>query len=187
MTTTNARDPRYKLWAILILLLCAIAAILSSCAVIKHKSSKSSSIDSVSRKSSSLIDSSAGGLLSKTNSTEQSDWWRTTVQFPRDTNITNIYNYPQKPATIIYEGGKETKQTQTLDSGWFKNALSNMTLQVDSLSKRLEESNKDKKSKPSIWLYVAIVAGIWLAWKGIGLAWTWFTGKYHLLIPKNKV
>lgn len=177
-----------KLWVILLLILAFIMVVLfNSCAVVKHKSSKASQTDSVSRKSSSLTDSGTGGLLSKTNSTEQSDWWRTTVQYPRDTNITNIYNYPQKPATIIYEGGKETKQTQTLDSGWFKNALSNMTLQVDSLSKRLEESNKDKKSKPTIWLYVAIVAGILIAWKGIGLAWTWFTGKYSILIPKNKV
>ena len=176
-----------KFWVILLLILAFIVIVLfNSCAVVKHKSSKDSRTDSVSRKASSLTDSSAGGLLSKTNSTEQSDWWRTTVQFPRDTNITNIYNYPQKPATIIYEGGKETKQTQTLDSGWFKNALSNMSSQVDSLSKRLEESNKDKKSKSTIWLYVAIAAGILIAWKGIGFVWTWFTGKYHLLIPKNK-
>lgn len=170
-----------------------LLVILLSCNVIKGKRSTRASTDSISQKSASVVDTGSGGStrVSTKDSKETFDWSKLTIQYPpgqRDTNITNIYNYPQKPATVIYETGKATSEHHDRDSlnEWFKNALQSMQNSVDSLHREQATSEKDKKTTPSIWFYVAVFAAVLVCWKGLGFIWTWFTGKYHILLPKSK-
>lgn len=86
------------------------------------------------------------------NDKKESDWWREIVelqQSPRDCTVN--HNYNTYPTRIIREGGTEKQETnsQTYDSSW-KTA-------VDSLTKRIQESSKDKKTEgPSMWQWIGI-------------------------------
>lgn len=169
---------------ITIFMLAWLLVIMLSCNVIKAKRSTRATTDSVSRQTTAVVDTSQGGAVSKAVSRETFDWSKLTLQYPPgDTNITNIYNYPQRPATVIYETGKVTKEETRTDSTWFKNAISSLTASVDSLSRKLAEQTKDKETRPNIWLYAGIMIGILVIWKGIG----WVTSKYTFFIPKTKV
>lgn len=159
----------------------------SRCNVIKAKRSTKATVDSVSRKSASVVDTGSGGSRSASTSKETFDWSKLTIQYPPgDTNVTIINNYPQKPATVIYETGHGAKEETRTDSTWFRNALSAMQNSVDSLHMEISQRDKDKQTTPSIWFYVAVFAAVLVCWKGIGLCWTWLTGKYHILMPKSK-
>lgn len=157
-------QPNYGLLAMLACIMIIAIGVCTGCNVIKGKRSVRSNTDSVSRKVTQVIDTGSGGSTHKevSDTHEAFDWSRLTLQYPRDTNVTNIYNYPQRPGTVIYETGSSTKdsQTQTFDSSWFKNAFTAMQATIDSLSRQVAISSKDKETRPSIWLFVGIVAVI---------------------------
>jgi len=138
-----------------------LVVIMLSCNVIKGKRSTRATVDSVARKTTSVVDTGSGGATRKitTDSKSEFDWTKLTLQYPRDTNVTNIYNYPQKPATVIYETGRGSSEAHTIDSSseWFKNAITSLNSSVDSLSKRLQESEKNKETAPSIWFLIGVV------------------------------
>lgn len=155
--------------AIAILAIIALAVVFSGCEITKGKKSASFDQTGVSKKTASSTDSSAGGGIKKTesNSKEQYDWYRTIMQYLpgqyRDTNITNVYNYPQQPATIIYEGGKGTKEqnTNTFDSTWFKNALASAMASMDSLKSIVQTSEKNKQSETKgVGLVLVIIVAV---------------------------
>ena len=162
----------------------------SSCNVIKAKRSTKQTSDSVSIGTKTSIDTSFGGSTSKTktDSKETFDWSKLTIQYPRDTNVTNIYNYPQRPATVIYETGKATKdvQEQKSDSNWYKNFLIQMDEKYDARFSSIEETIKNKETKPNIWFYVIIGGCVLLAWEVIKYGWKWLTSKYTFFLPKTK-
>lgn len=171
-------------WLTLFMLACLVV-ILLSCNVIKGKRSTRATVDSVARKTVNVVDTGSGGTVSRGTSKETFDWSKLTIQYPPgDTNITNIYNYPQKPATVVYETGKGTKEETHTDSTWFKNALSAMQNSVDSLHRELAISQKDKETRPSVWLYAAIMAGVLIIWKGAGWCWKWVTARYNVFSKK---
>lgn len=166
---------------LLVFMLAWLLVILLSCNVIKAKRSTRATTDSVSRQTTAVVDTSQGGSVSKAVSKETFDWSKLTLQYPPgDTNITNIYNYPQRPATVIYETGKGTKEESRSDSTYWQNAFSLIQAQQDSLHRELLEMRKEKETRPSIWLFVAVVVGIMIVWKGIG----WVTSKYSLFVRK---
>ena len=166
---------------LLVFMLAWLLVILLSCNVIKAKRSTRATTDSVSRQTTAVVDTSQGGAVSKAVSKETFDWSKLTLQYPPgDTNITNIYNYPQRPATVIYETGKGTKEESRSDSTYWQNAFSLIQAQQDSLHRELLEMRKEKETRPSIWLFVAVVVGIMIVWKGIG----WVTSKYSLFVRK---
>lgn len=179
------KPPGRNLWVLILIGLLIMC--FSRCNVIKGKRSTRSSTDSISRKSASVVDTGSGGSVSHGTSKETFDWSKLTIQYPPgDTNVTIINNYPQKPATVIYETGHGAKEETRTDSSWFKNALASMQSSLDSLHREMATSEKDKQTTPSIWFYVAVFAAVLVCWKGLGFVWTWFTGKYHILLPKSK-
>lgn len=161
---------RLKLIGFFILLAAVICwLIMSSCSVTKAKRSLSASVDSVARKTTATVDTSSAGSVTKTDSksVENFDWYRMT-QLINDAK-------PGDPKVIVVEGGKGSKETQVqqVDSSWFKAAISSFNASVDSLSRRVEQTEKDKKTAPNIWtavivlglLYVVVEAGKWISSK----------------------
>lgn len=168
---------------ITIFMLVCLVIILLSCNVLKGKRSMTASVDSVSRHSTAVIDTGTGGQVSKNTTKSTDEWWRTTVQYPpRDTihNVTNVY-----PSTVVYEGGKGTKEVQQVDSSWFHNAMSLLQASQDSVSRLMREQTKDKETRPSVWLFVGILVAVLVCWKLLGTGWKWLTAKYHIFTPKT--
>lgn len=150
-----------------------------SCEITKKLKRNSSDSTAVSKLTTSLIDTSGGGSVSKTTmvSKEDFDWWRTTMQYKGDTSVTNVY-----PSTIIYEGGKGSKQSETneVDSSWFKNALAIIQAQSDSISVIKESFEKNKQSETKgvgLVMVILICAGFWVVSKLFGL----ITSKYSIV------
>jgi len=176
------KPPVWKLILIVAALLSFIVFCLSSCEVLKKSSSSSAENTSLQKQTTATTDSSTGGALKKQNSItkEDYDWFKTTLQFAapaKDTNITNIYNYtqPGQPATIIYEGGKGSRQTEqtTIDSTWFKNALSQMQQQLDSTNTKLSAAQSQKHTETKgvgLITVLLIVGGGLLAYRLLGFA-----------------
>lgn len=172
---------------LLVFMLAWLLVILLSCNVIKGKRSTRSQTDSVSRQTTATVDTSQGGSVSKDVSRETFDWSKLTLQYPPgDTNITNIYNYPQRPATVIYETGKGTKEESRTDSAWFHNFLTKMDERYDARFTMLEESIKNKETKPNIWFYVIFGAIILAAQGVLKLAWGWIKPRIPLFNNKSK-
>lgn len=178
-----------KFWAAVITFLIVFFALCMlmltpGCKVLRNIEKKSSDSTSVSKTTTVAVDTTKGGAVKKTNIKEENEWWKKTEIFgQRDTNTTvnNIY-----PSTIIYEGGKGSKEVNTFDSNWFKNALSLMQASIDSTNKKNEEYLKNSKTESKglgVWLIVICFAVYWLLTTGIG----WLTSKYTFFIPKNKM
>jgi len=55
---------------------------------------------------------------------------------------------------------------------------------VDSLHRELSTSQKDKETRPSMWLYAAIMVGVLIIWKGAGWCWKWVTTRYNVFSKK---
>lgn len=166
-----------------ILGLVAIILLMISCQVLKSKKSISSDSTSVKKEVLAITDTSKGGSV-KTNTTkEEFDWYKMTQLF--DQNKAKPGDTKVYPSTVIYEGGKGSKESTTIDSSWFKNALAIMQAKVDSTNKKYEEDQKNKSSESKglgLWL-IAICFGVyWLLTKGI----SFLTSKYTFFIPKNK-
>lgn len=148
-------------WIIILILF------LSGCELtkqIKHSTSDSTSLN---KSTVNAVDTSKGGSVKTTNTTtkEDFDWYKITQLFSqnKDTSINNTNVYP---STVIYEGGKGTKEqvSNTIDSSWFKNQLSFMTLTIDSLNKKIETYSKDKHSETKgvglIMVIIIVVCGM---------------------------
>lgn len=179
------KDPKGQPPTILFILvligILIVAWVMLSCNVIKAKRSTRATTDSVSSRKTAAVDTSSGGSVSRGTSKETFDWSKLTLQYPPgDTNITNIYNYPQRPATVIYETGKGSKEESRSDSAYWQNAFSLMQSQQDSLHRELVEMRKDKETRPSIWLFVGIVAAGLVLYGVV----SGFLKKYHLFVKK---
>jgi hypothetical protein len=133
----------------------ALCLMLHSCEILKTQKSVDQESSALSKKNSGLIDTSSAGAVKKneTNSKENYDWFRMIQQFPQqkgDSSVTNVYNYPQ-PATVIYEGGTGTREqtSTTIDSTWFKNAITSFSSTIDSLTNKIAvmESSKQSETK----------------------------------------
>jgi len=117
--------------------------LLSGCKVMRDIEKKSGDTTSVSKISTALVDTGNGGNVKKSNTKEEYDWWKKTETYqPPAPGVTNVY-----PSTVVYEGGKGIKETNTFDSGWFKNALSLMQNKYDSLNAKTEEYRKQSETK----------------------------------------
>lgn len=136
--------------AVFILLFALLCFLLLGCKVLKKSSYKNSDSTSLSKNFSKDKIDSTGGSVSKNNSIskELSDWWKTTVVFPKDTSINNFYSYP---STVIMEGGKNQKEVESnnTDSSWFFKAIENMQSKIDSLSVSKSQGDSSKKSDVS--------------------------------------
>lgn len=172
------KDRHYYISRALFLLLSIIMALVvilfaSGCEVLKGKKHTVSDSTSVKKQEVVINDSTRSGSVKKeeTNSHEENEWFRLTMQYLQahpggDTSITNNNYYPQ-PATIIYEGGKGKKDehTTTTDSSFYLNIMRFIAASNDSLSRRIDIMDKNKKSETKMFqlLPLALVlAGLYL-------------------------
>ncbi len=166
------------IFVIAFLLLCFL---LLSCEIIKGKKSSKSDVSSLRKESVHLIDSSEGGSSRKTDTKvkEEFDWYKMTQLFnnaqkPGDTKV--------YPSTVIYEGGKGTKETQvnSIDSNWFKNAMSLLQAKLDSANAKIEQSEKNKHSESKgvglIMVIIIVIIGL-IVYKVAG----YYFGKFKIL------
>lgn len=175
-----------KFWIKVILFITAFFTacyFLLGCSVIKGKRSTSSDSTGVKKEILAVSDTSKGGSI-KTNTTkEEFDWYKMTQLFDakqKTPGDTKVY-----PTAVIYEGGKGSKESTTVDSTWFKNAMSLMQAKLDSTNAKFQETEKNKESESKglgVWLILICLAGYWILTKGIGF----LTSKYTFFIPKNK-
>lgn len=129
--------------------LLACMLLLSGCEVLKGKKSFTQDSVSVKKQQSAVIDTGNGGsVIKQQNSTKEAfDWYRMTQLFDSNKQLpgeTKVY-----PSTVIYEGGKGTKEqnSSTIDSSWFKNALQMYASSVDSLNNKIATMEKNKQSE----------------------------------------
>lgn len=155
--------PRRKPDYLLLFMLLWLAVILLSCNVLKSKRSRSEQVDSVSRRTAAVVDTGSGGNVSRGTSSERAEWERAIYQYPRDTSVVNLH-----PTTVIYERGASVREETRTDSTWFKNALSSLSVAVDSLSRRMAEQSKAKETTTNpVYLMLMCLAGYWILTTGI--------------------
>lgn len=173
---------KWILFLAFVLAFLSLCFLLLSCEVIKGKKTIASDSTTVKKETVAVVDTSKGGSV-KTNTTKEAfDWYKMTQLFDQNkqpAGDTKVY-----PSTVIYEGGKGTKESTTIDSTWFKNALSLLQAKIDSANAKYESSEKNKQVESKglgVWLLVICFAAYWVLTKGI----SWFTGKYTFFIPKK--
>ena len=138
MTKSN-----WKLVITFIILFSLLAWAMLSCKLIKDVQRSSVDTTSVKKINTAAVDTGTGGATKRSMTKEEFDWWKKTETYqPAAPGVTNVY-----PSTVVYEGGKGTKETNTFDSAWFKNALSLMQSQYDSLNTKTEEYRKQSETK----------------------------------------
>ncbi|MEO0312289.1 MAG: hypothetical protein RIQ89_1946 [Bacteroidota bacterium] len=140
------------LWLLMALLIAWLVSLFTGCEVLKQKKSAKADSTSVKKQSTSIIDSNnAGSVSTAENKTkEESEWWRVIKQFAKpDTNVTNNYYHQGQPATIIYEGGRGTKEeaSKQTDSTWRNQFLSMVADALDSMNHKIESIDKGKHSQ----------------------------------------
>lgn len=168
----------FFLWIALFILICFV---FTSCSVLQKSGKKYEAEGNVKKEQVSLQDSSKSGGIKKSNiiTKEDADWWKTTLQFPKDTSkatVNNIY-----PSTIIYEGGKSAKETNqnNFDSNWIKNAISSLNEKIDSTYKSKGQETSSKKTETKLgWLEIGLAFLIYtVLTKGIG----YFTSNFKII------
>lgn len=157
-------------WILLFMLACLVV-ILASCELFKKTTKQETQDMAASSKTASGLDTSKSGSVTKTttNVKENDEWWRETWKFPIDTghDVTNVY-----PSTIIYEGGKGTKETNTqqIDSNWLKAYIAFAMSQKDTTHASASSKEVEKQSETKglgIWMFVICFAGYWLLTTGL--------------------
>ena len=124
---------------------------MAGCEVFKFR--KQSKEDSAAVKKATIIstDSTNGGSVKKEtiNVKEFFDWWKVTQQFQPKSGDTTINNFYPQPATIIYEGGRGTREESksSIDSNYYTNIMKMMMATFDSTNRRLDTIEKTKHSE----------------------------------------
>lgn len=156
-------------WIIIFMLACIVVIFMTSCEMFKHTTKHEASSGSSSVMTASGIDTSQEGSVTKTNSNikESNQWQRETWQFPRDTNVTNIY-----PTTYIRETGSGSKETntQTVDSNWLKAYIAFALSQKDTTHAEATTNETTKESETKglgVWLLVVCFGAYWLLTKAL--------------------
>jgi hypothetical protein len=141
----------YAIGVLLVLGGLILFSLLTGCEVMKGKKSIQSDSTVVAK-----IDS---GSVVKAESESKTDWewFRQTLQFPRDTNVTITNNYPARPEVVIIEGGKGSNLTTIIqtDSTW-KQAFDSLSAKVNTTEK-VKEVKPDWKFAFMFWAVVALL------------------------------
>jgi len=146
-----------------------LAFLASGCEVSKKFKENKSDTASV-KKSAMAVENSGNGSTVRTEDNrthEETDWFRLTMKYLTEKNNgdTTINNFITQPATVIYEGGKSTRNEdiKRVDSGWYQNTMKVMAMAVDSISRKVEDYEKNKSSKTKgLGLFVTFLIGIGL-------------------------
>jgi hypothetical protein len=158
---------KWKLvWGLLALLMALVIVLFcTGCNfdMFKTKAERRSDSTAVSVQRHGSSDSTAAVTTSRedTRKKEDVEWWRIIQQFQpgRDTTINNFYT---QPATIIYEGGKGSKEetTSRFDSSAFVQLNLFWKDRFDSLQVRIEDIQKRKESSGGIGLTTLLLVAL---------------------------
>ena len=186
-----------RLWALLLIvfLLVMVVAFSSGCEVLKHKRTTHQDSTVVAKKELATEVVNTGGSVRRDSSeaNERYEWLRVIQQFAQrpvatgDSVTNNYYNtYPQ-PATIIYETGKgeRNEKSGSYDSTFYNNIMRMVAMSLDSLSRKMDQVEKNKKSETKgvgLVTVALIVAGVVLLLKGAGWGLSNFT-----IVKKSRV
>lgn len=190
MTKAFKNNPR--LWALLLIvfLLLMVVAFSSGCEVLKHKRTTHQDSMVVAKKELATEVVNSGGAVRRdsTEAKERYEWLRIIQQFAQrpvatgDSVTNNYYNtYPQ-PATIIYETGKgeRSEKSGSYDSTFYNNIMRMVAMSFDSLSRKMDQAEKDKQEGTKglgIVTVVLIAAGVVVLLKGAG----WGLSKFKIV------
>lgn len=125
----------------------------AGCEILKGKHHTTSDSITVKKQTVTGQDSTQSGSVKKEESQvhEETEWFKLTMQYlqAHPGGDTTINNYYPQPATVIYEGGKGKKdeQTKSTDSSFYINIMRFIAASNDSLSRRLDVMEKNKKSE----------------------------------------
>ena len=177
-------------WFVVLAILMAlvIALFTGGCEVFKFRKEDNKDTTSVNKGIIASSDTSSKGSVKTEEGKvkETADWWRVIQQFPRDTNITNNNYYPQ-PATVIYEGGNATKESEykNTDSSWQVDMRNFMLQWSDSMNAKIERIEKTKHSETKgigTTIIMLVIVGLFVLSKGYNL---WKSN--YQIIKKQKV
>jgi hypothetical protein len=165
-----------KMWWLWAFLAAAIGTVVlfmaSGCEILKNKKTLASDSASFNRKIAAKSDSVHSGQVSTSESTSKAafEWWKTTIQYPRDTTINNFYN---PPATVIYEGGKGTKEESSFskDSIFYNQLIKQFQDSLSAMSKKIETTEKSKQSETKgvgLLMFILIALGVCVVTNGAG-------------------
>lgn len=167
--------------AILVLLL--LSLINMNCSIEKFFSRQRNDSTSVVKSASEKKDSTAAGIVSTTNTDREETykWWRMIIEnMPKkDTNLTVNNIYPA-PARVIYEGGsgRIDEQTTSKDSMWYLQLAILIKASSDSMSRRIENIESQKKSETKgfgLWSLIMVAGGAIIFFKLLSYAGSNFT------------
>ena len=150
-----------------VLLIWLIFFPITGCEVFKFLRQNSSDSTAVKKTAVTNSDSTAGGSVKKetSNSKEESEWWRIIQQYQPKGGDTTINNFYPQPATIIYEGGKGSREEikNTTDSSWYSNIMKMMADTFDSTNRRLDTIERSKHSETKgLGLVTIVLIGVGL-------------------------
>lgn len=158
------------LWLALLGLIIVVTMLFSSCKILHTKKVKSNDTTSVKKTELNSKDSATKGAV-KTDSSktkEEFEWWRVILSQQRgDTNVYNFNSYPQ-PATVIYEGGKGSREEQkhVYDSAWDNKITVLVAQSIDSMNRKisnLEKSSLSETKGVGLITVILIGAGFFIA------------------------
>jgi hypothetical protein len=165
----NIRIPGIVLIKLATLIALTIAFLSSGCEVFKTFKENKSDTASVKKLTVTTENENEGGAVkTEDNRThEENEWFRVTMKYLTDKKDgdTTINNFITQPATVIYEGGKSSRdeETKVVDSTWHHNTMKMVALAVDSISRKVDnyEKTKHSETKGIGWITVLLI--------GIGL------------------
>lgn len=142
-----------------------IAYLCSGCEVLKTFNRNKSDTTSVKRSAVAVDNTHAGGGLrtEDNQSHEDNEWFRVTMKYlaEKKDGDTTINNFIPQPATVIYEGGRSTRdeESKVVDSTWYHSMMKLTAMAVDSMSRKVDNYGKTKHSemKGVGWITVLIV------------------------------
>lgn len=176
------------LWLALLGLIIVISMLFSSCKILHTKKTKSNDTTSVKKTEIATKDSSTRGVVQSDSSKtkEEFEWWRLILSQQRgDTNVYNINSYPQ-PATVIYEGGKGSREEQKhlYDSAWDNRMAVQVALAIDSMNRKIDSMEKNSRTETKgvgLFTLLLVGAGFLIANKLLG-----FVGSNYSITKKSK-
>ncbi len=176
------------LWLSPLALIIVVSMSFASCKILHTKKANSNDTTSLKKTELTSKDSSAkGGVKTDSSKTKEDyEWWRVILsQQKGDTNIYNINSYPQ-PATVIYEGGKGSREEQkhVYDSAWDNRMTVLVAQTIDSMNRKISNLEKNSRSETKgvgLITIILIGAGFLIANRLLG-----FVGSNYTITKKQK-
>ncbi len=162
----------------------------SGCEILKTRKEVRNDSTNVKKTEVVRTDSSSSGSVKTENTKTKEDyeWFRLILQgMPRDTSVSITNVYPQPGGTIIYEGGKGSRQEDksVQDSSWKMELMRFNAMMFDSLNRKMETIAVSKHSETKgvgLGLTILIILGAQILFKVLG----WKLGHFKIINTKTE-